>query len=179
MAALLNIPNWQSMTLAARKRIQSRATVYVRSRIKRVFEDAIRVSPQWSGNFAANWNIETNAFGTVGYNKVKKVDPWQTLKWWDTGANNGKVTDVQKDHNEKYKGQWARYAGDTDAIKFARGQVYEKIADIKWNTKVKLVNKSPIADQIEDGSVKLRRVNMVHGTLGVLAYLKSEHHFLE
>jgi hypothetical protein len=159
----------------ARDKLHSKATKLVRGRAKRIFDEALKVSPQWSGDFAANWTIETNQTGSLGYRSTKKVTPWRDLQWWDTG-----VDSTAKEKKSFSSGTYddkpmAKYAGAPDAIALARVVNYARIETLKWNTNVRLVNKSPTADLIESGEVNLRRVNTVTGTVGVMTYLKSKY----
>lgn len=177
---------WDSIIDKARKKTHQSANQVVRARVKTVFEKALQVSPQWSGNYASNWAIETNTNGVVGVISTLKLERWKDLEWWDTG----KETKAPKNPSGK---PLAKSAGDKTAINLAKtGGAYEAIygfagtknhkdlgdelGGIKWNSKVKLVNRTPItADALEAGSVNLRNVNLVAGKDGVIAFLKSKY----
>jgi hypothetical protein len=169
--ALMNVKNWQQLKSKATGKVHKSAQDVVRARVKLVLALAVKVSPQWSGNFAMNWTVATNYLGPGSYDRGMKVDPWQNLKWWDTGTD--KVTDVQKAHNAKYDGAWASYAGAPKAIAKSKVREYEAIDTIKWNTKVSIVNHAPVADIMD--SVNLRNVNLIAGKAGVIAYLKAKY----
>lgn len=158
------------------KSVKLSATETVQLRVTKVLNEAIRVSPQWSGNYAVNWGIETNQNPVFGYQRTLKVEPWNQLKWWDTGVD--KVTSTQKKFLSKHQGKYASYAGAPATIAEARkNDNRETIASIKWNTKIRLVNKAEVADLIESGLLtdKLRKVNMIPGNVGVVTYLKSKY----
>jgi len=177
VTSLLNIQRWHDIEKRAKAQLKTRATIYVRSRIKKVFEDAIKVSPQWSGNYAANWTIETNATGVVGYNSALKVNPWTNLQWWDTAVTG--VTKEQAKWASASSKPRAKHVGAPRALKFARDQFNEKLLSVKWNTKVRIVNKSPVAELLDTEQVNLRKVNLIPGHTGVMSYLKAKHTFLD
>lgn len=140
-----------------RERIEMKATTYVQVKAATVLNAAIRISPTWSGNYAANWVLETNATGSSKYTKKFKVEPWQSLQnpWNVRSRDNPEVLN------------WNRKNINDDTLK-----------SLKWNSRVRLVNYAPVAEMIEAGTVKLRPVNAIPGGAGVMAYLQSKYKFL-
>lgn len=152
MIGLKNINAWTKKSEAAKKRIQSKATEYVQNKVREVLKDALRVSPQFSGNMAVNWFIETNQTGNARAIGKFKMEPWQKLP------------------------QASRHiAGHPDAINYNLQMLNaEAIRNLKWNSKIRLTNYTIAAEKIEAGEVKLRPGNLIPGGVGVLAYLKTK-----
>lgn len=157
----------------ARAKVQRSATELVRYRVQLVLQAAVRVSPQWSGNYAVNWTIETNQTGAASHSQFLKVDPWWALQWWDTGVD-GK-TKADKHYSARVGQGVARAAGDAEAAEWSRAFNEKLIKGLKWNTNIRLVNKAPAADLMESGGVSLRQVNKVHGTAGIVTYLRAKY----
>lgn len=149
-----NLNTWKHKTEAAKAKIKSKATDYVRRQVKQAYKTALRVSPQWSGNYAYNWFIEVP--GNKGaYDRRFKVLPF-------TAITNPKQ------------------AGDREAIEAAEKHLDDMLKHVKWNSNVRLVNYAPVAPMIEQGLVKLRDRNRAFiGSGGVIAYLEFKYKFLK
>lgn len=141
---------WKNKTEAAKRKIRSSATSYVQSQVTKVLKDALRVSPQWSGNYAYNWTVEYTGY-LAAYDPRFKVEPYWSIR----GSE--------------------KKAGDLQAIKANLSDQLEVIERIKWNHKVRLVNHAPVAELIETGQVKLRPENKIPGNVGVISYLKQKY----
>lgn len=148
----INVNAWKRKTEAAKRKVQSSATVYVRAQAKKVWLEAVRVSPQWSGNYAYNWVLEVRSTPR-GYDPRFKVTPWQALKS-------------------------PKQAGNVDTIRAALQFVDEMLEPIKWNSQVRLVNYAPVAPLIESGQVTLRPENLIPGGYGVIKYLETKYKYL-
>lgn len=186
MTTLINIQNWMQMEKKARNKVEKKATDYVRARVKRVLDEAVRVSPQWSGNFAANWGIETSAQGRLSYESLGKVTPWNKLIWWDIGADSTKF-EKKIASTKSGKFEYARYAGQPLPSKYSSETkhypaIYGENGEggIKWNTKIRLVNYSGVDEKLASGEIKhLRQVNLIpNGQLSVTLYLKDKYKYL-
>ena len=66
---------WKNKTEAAKRKIRSSATSYVQSQVTKVLKDALRVSPQWSGNYAYNWTVEYTGY-QAAYSRAFKAEPY-------------------------------------------------------------------------------------------------------
>jgi len=153
--SLININAWRNKIESDKRKIKSKATDYVQKKAKEVLMEALRVSPQWSGNYAANWVIETNQTGSSTKTNKFKVTPWQAL----IGAE--------------------KQAGDTAAINWNYTYINkEVIENLRWNTKIRLTNHADIHPEMEAGTVKLRPVNLIPNGPGVIAHLKAEFPYL-
>lgn len=169
----LDINAWRRLIDKTEAKYRGRATEIVQLRARKVLDEALKVSPQWSGNYAANWRIESSTRHGGGWLKNFKVDPWTDLEWWDTGTTS--VTGAQKSHSAK-AGK-AKYAGAPEAIEWNKRINYELISYLKWNSKIKLVNTAPVEDFI--GAVPLRAVNLIAAPHGVIAHLEMKFPYLK
>lgn len=158
MIGAKNLNAWIKKSDAAKKQVKTKATHFVQAKVKQVLKDALTVSPQWSGNMAVNWFIETNQTGSAGEIGKFKVTPWQKLQ-----------------------NPWtAKKAGDQEAVHYNLQYLNtDTIASLKWNSRIRLVNYTEAAEKIEAGQVKLRPENYIPGGVGVLAYLKAKYKFVE
>lgn len=154
MAFIKNINAWKNKSQAAKKKIKQSATSYVRQRVLMVYKDILKVSPQWSGNYAYNWQIST---------RLNEVSPR-----WDKRF---------KGVHNWYKVE-PKHAGDPEAINAAIRSAMGEIENIKWNSRISVVNYAPIADAIEAGTVPLRPENLIPGGMGVIAYVKTKYKFI-
>ena len=156
MPQLINVNAWKVKTAAQKKKIQAKATAYVQSQTRKVLMEALKVSPQWSGNYAVNWALETSRTGAVSYTGKYKVDPWQALRGHE------------------------KQAGSREAIAYNLHYYNEEtIAAIHWNSNIKLVNRAPVHELIESGQVRLRPENLIPDGLGVIAHLKANFKFIK
>lgn len=156
-----NINAFSAKTARQRQQIKTKAAVFIRQKALLVLKDAIKVSPQWSGNFAANWWVEVK--GQQGaYTPKFKVNPWQSLQ-----ASKG------------VKGRM-KQQGDPEALQYVMGlDPAEYLNNIQWNSVLRLVNYAPVADAIENREIPLRPVNtQVIGSQGVVAFLKTKYSFI-
>jgi len=79
MTVLKNINSWRTKTQSMKDRIKSSATSYVQRQVLTVLKEAVRVSPQWSGNYAANWKLEVNR-QQGHYDPIFKQANWQDIR---------------------------------------------------------------------------------------------------
>lgn len=151
MIKVTGLNTWKRKTEAAKRRIRTSATKYVQNQVRKVYVDALRVTPQWSGSTVWNWTVATSA-GEAGYSARFKVSNWRSIT--------------------------PKQAGHPTAINAALKNEEEMIQRIRWNSNVYLVNKDPTMALIEEGKVKLRPENLIPGGMGVKAYLKAKYRFL-
>ena len=148
----VNVNAWKKKTESAKRKIKSSATSYVRMQAKKVLIEAIKVSPQWSGNYAYNWILEVKS-QLGAYDPRFKVTPWQSLKT-------------------------PKQAGDGQVLSAAIQFIDEMLEPIKWNSAVRLVNYAPVAPLIESGEVHLRPQNVIPGGYGVIKHLEMKFKYL-
>lgn len=154
MGILGNLNAWKNKSDSAKKKIKQKATTYVQVKTKSVLTEALRVSPQWSGNFVANWEIVLSTNNRGGYTKKFKIADYKQLE------------------GIAYK------VGDRPAINFALEQNKEIIEEIKWNSKIAIANNAEIADEMEAGNIRLRPENAGAET-AILAHLKQKFRFIK
>ena len=150
----VNMNIWRSKTEAAKKRVQQSANKHVQAVALRVVHDAMKVSPQWSGNYAFNWQLQFGPMAGTSYQKTFKVEPFYLLR-----------------PNEKQ-------VGHPTAIQAGMRRERELVKDLKWNHKLKLVNLAPVAAIIDSGLIRLRPENLVDGSTAITEYLKAKYRFV-
>ena len=147
-----NINSWKVKTEAAKKRVKSKATDYIHKQIRQIYKAAVQASPQWSGNYAYNSYVETNS-NTASWNTMFKHTPWQEL-------------------------EYPKQVGSEPAVSAAMRRLDVMLPHVKWNSNVRLVNKSPVAPEIEAGTVNLRPQNLFPAGEGVIQYLEMRFKYL-
>lgn len=125
-----------------------------RNLVKAVYTDLVTGSPQWSGNLASNWFIEFH--GMVG-----SYQPIETYS----------ETDWRRD--DPY------HLGDDPAVSNALARELPKISQIRWNTKIQIVNYAPYASQVEAGQGPngrdLRPENYLYGQIAMVSYVMMKY----
>lgn len=153
MSLGLNLNAWKNKTTSAKARIRSSATSYVIKKVRQVYNDALKVSPQYSGAYTYNWAIEVTG-NVPTYSPHLKVVPWQSM--WE----------------RRHK------MGDLPAITAALNSEKDTINRLKWNSNIKLVNPSPIHEKLEAHEIRLRPENVIAGDFSVIEYLKHKYTFV-
>lgn len=157
--ALLDINAWTRKTEAAKKRITTKATVYVQKNVRTILREAATVSPQWSGNFVANWVVETKQTGFgVAYTNRFKVNPWWSIR------EHVKTKDIRPGH--------------VTAIAWVMQDNEDVIQSIKWNSKIRLTNAHPLVEEIAAGMIHLRPQSYAYGEPAVYAHLAHKFKYV-
>lgn len=146
----VNMRLWQAASDKLKKRVRGRANEVVRLAALTVVKEAMRVSPQWSGNYAINWQLQFGPMAGSAYQTTFKVEPFYKLR-----------------PNQKH-------LGHPDAINLGMARETELVQGLKWNHKLRLVNLAPVAPLLANGEVKLRPENLVAGGVVVSEHLKSK-----
>lgn len=138
--------------VAAKKAyVEEKANNHIKKICANLLYDAALASPQWSGDYASNWRIVTDSL--PGYDPQLKVKPWQSLE-------------------DPFQ------MGDGMAVGVATGRGRSSISKIRWNMPIYLVNATPVADELEAGTVNLRPVNKLSPEMSVVSYLKMNYRCL-
>lgn len=159
MVVKINVNAWKVKSAAAKAKIKSSANDYVRRTAFKVLNEALKVSPQWSGEYAASWELVVSA-SNVNYARTSpvyksmKVTPWYSIDRED-----------------------AKKVGSPEAIKYALAQASTEVDRIKWNTSIALINVSPTAHIVESPDFK-PRYDGGGATTPVLAHLKMKFNYL-
>lgn len=129
-----------------------------RNLIQSMFTDLVKYSPQWSGNLTSNWGIEFTTH-KVSY---KQSPHYSQEEWY-----------LRK----------ASHRGEEPEVSRTLNAELPKIADIKWNTKVYLVNRTPYARSVEIGVsanlYSIRDVNMLNGRVAMVGFVLSKYKLLK
>ena len=134
--------------------VEGRVTETKRRLVRDIFTDLVQGSPQWSGNLASNWYIEFHG-NTGGYSKIEGY----------------------KDKNWYRKNPY--HVGEDPAVIKTLNRELPKIADIRWNSKIQIVNYAPYAASVEMGvgpeGRKIRDVNYKYGQIAMAGYVVAKY----
>jgi hypothetical protein len=164
MLEIRGLNAWKNKTEAAKRKIKSKATDYVRREVVKVFRTVLRESPQYSGDFVSNWHVITSYFGSSSYMRLPYKD-FLSNKLDESGPRFESYIPL------------VRQVGHPEAIGLAMRRSQETIDNIKWNTKITIVNYAPIASDIATGNLN-PAYRPVHAHLegqSFVSYIKQKH----
>lgn len=127
-------------TAKQRALIKGGAADFVRSRTKSILRDLVLNTPQWSGNTAAMWRIQTNSV--------------------EAGVENSPL------YSEDWKDVDAKRIGDKTAYKVALAYAQPALKSIRYNSTVTIENYGPYTDELatlSEEELKLRKGNYIPG----------------
>lgn len=131
--------------------VKGQVAAVKRNLVKDVFTDLVKGSPQWSGNLASNWYIEFH--GNKGF-----YNP---------------IIDLEPDRVEPYQ------LGDDPTVTNTLNRELGKIGQIKWNSKVQIVNYTPYATEVEEGigprGAQIRPENYKYGQIAMVGYVMIKY----
>lgn len=130
--------------------------------VRNMLRDVVVNTPQWTGELAMHWGLEfhggTAPSFTTQFSSVSK-NPWAA-----------------------YKDGWRPYMkGMEPAVSYALARENVKIADIKYNSKVSIVNKMPYASEVEEGrgprgrGIRVVNQNAGYGKGMMIGYLQAKY----
>lgn len=129
------------------------ATALLKHRTGLILKELVLNTPQWSGSTAASWVVEIAAYPASKYH-------------YRYAENQ-----LKSDKNNWRNQQPIRHIGNADAYNVSKDINLERIASIRYNSKVSIVNVSPIADELGTSpDFKLRPGNFLSGD-----YLAVQH----
>lgn len=148
---------------AVRKKVQDTADGRYRQKIFYAIELAARVSPQFSGDFASNWNIVVD-----GNMPVYKPLP---------GSGVGTMPRTRLDGSTSYQ-LAAHKAGDSEAVSVALHRAAAQLRGVTVKSKVHIVNATELhTDGTRmigpDGAVNLRGDNIIPGHVRIESYVRA------
>ena len=110
-----------------------------------IFTDIVELTPQWSGNLAANWYVGVDALSASESTIAEKGSMWPL--------------DLYEAPNVR---------GDLDAVDIS----LERFASEKfdWTDKVYIYNPTEIAPEVEAESIYIRPENKVDGRVHMIAH---------
>lgn len=111
---------------------------------RKVFKGLVEGSPQWSGDMTANWNYSVK-LPDYSYDPVLKEELDQVF-----------LTNVKQ-------------RGDQQAISIALSRM-SAVMEPTWRDVVYFNNETPIAEDVENMTVKIRPVNLIDGRVAMVQY---------
>jgi hypothetical protein len=142
-------------------RVEQLATQHVRAKVIKLYELVLTESPQYSGDFAANWRIDLN-------NGPARV-----------GAPVGLGTYVRTGFKDLYQEEWLppKQAGHPDALRGPLHEFRNDLQRIDWGTQVIIYNRTPIAFAIKSGDMRpeYRPVHEHLQGLAFVTYIKQKY----
>lgn len=122
--------------------------------VRDAFTDLVKGSPQWSGNLASNWYIEFH-----GIKGSYRPSPEYSESQWQ--------------REDPYQ------VGDDPAVTNTLARELVKLPQIRWNSKVQLVNYAPYAASVEDGEgpsgKPIRDENYKYGQIAMAGYVQTKY----
>jgi hypothetical protein len=146
---------WMRKTESEKRRIKTSAQTYVRNSVKKVVDEVAKISPQFTGNYLFNWELQTTGHLASYSSKYKWAD-WHKVP------------------NKLRMGQ-----GENPAVGDMLQKNYAIINTLRYNSKVQLWNHSPVSDLIEQGAVDFRSPQNTKYDVsnGLIPYLLSKRGF--
>lgn len=130
-----------------------------RNLIRAVMYDLILHSPQWSGNLASQWYVETNLNTNGAY---RPLPGYMAPDMWRSTEN-----------------PYVR--GDDPALHMTASRELPGVSNIKWNTKVRIVNHAPYALEVENNigppGKSIREENQLasYGGVAMVGYVTMKY----
>jgi hypothetical protein len=142
MLKIVGVNGYLKKSKKQRAQIRNGAAEFVRGQAKKILKDLVLNTPQWTGNTAASWQIETPSVSVSYYDTVLERD-WKEL-----------------DRSTAY------FKGDTQAWKVALANAQPALRSIRYNSTIKILNTAPYADELAtlpEEELGLRRGNYIPG----------------
>lgn len=151
-----------------RKRVEEAGDKSYRQKLYYLFERAVLVSPQWSGDFASNWNIVVDG-------NMPVYKPWP-----------GKFESMIGRRDDLHTGAAAyrvtpHQAGDPEAVGTALARGASQLRGVTMKSRVHFVNATELevddAGQFmlgPDGKEKLRAENVIPTGTRIEVYVRSQ-----
>lgn len=111
----------------AKLQAEKSVTKQYRNLLYNIFHDVVAGTPQWSGNLATNWGIEISGSSKVRYREVPGY------------------------LHTFYGRMGVHKMGDDPAVRDTLNRELPKLANLKWNSKVTFVNRTPYAEPVAAG----------------------------
>lgn len=147
-----------------KKQVEADADKRYRQKIYHLAVLAAKVSPQFSGDFASNWNLAVDG-------NMPVYRPWAAK--FNVGSS------VAQGDNGQYSASLAPHrAGDLAAIDAVKQRIAGQLARVTRKNRVHLVNATDLESDGTnmvgpDGSVRLREVNVIPGNVRIESYLRA------
>lgn len=138
---------------AQRAMIKQGAANFVRQQTTKVLKDLVLNTPQWSGNTAASWQIETPSVPVSYEPTALAVEDWK---------------DVEN----------PSFIGDAKAWKEALANAQPALKSIRYNSTIQLKNTAPFSDELAtlpEEELKLRKGNYIPGDVMAVYLATSKY----
>ena len=142
MLKIVGLNKYLSKSKKQQAQIRNGAANFVRGQTKSVLRDLVLNTPQWTGNTAASWQIETPSVGLSYYG-----------------------TSLERDWQELYK-DTAYFKGDTDAWTVALSNAQPALNSIRYNSTISIQKTAPYGDELatlSEEELGLRKGNYIPG----------------
>jgi hypothetical protein len=148
-----------------RKNVSKEADKAYRQKIYYLLEAAVRVSPQFSGDFASNWAVVVDG----------NMPVYRPLAGKQTGM--GSVSKTNGAGAVTYSGV-AHKAGDMEAVTIALARGASALNGVTAKSKIHLVNATELSTDGTrmtgpDGTVNLRPENLIPGRVRIESYVRA------
>lgn len=118
--------------------------------VRAIFYDIVELTPQWSGNLAANWNISTSSLGNPEETIPAKAYMWPLPLYVEPHKR-----------------------GDPEAVGISKARFDD--AEFGYSNQVYIYNPVEIAPAVEAQSIHIRGVNLVDGRVAMIAHAYAVH----
>lgn len=128
----------------AQKAFNNQLTEKYREWVKAIFYDIIELTPQWSGNLAANWFISTSSESGAEETIPEKEEYWPLRP-----------------------GTEPHRRGDAEAVDISKARFDPSFG---YSEQIFIFNPTEIAPQVEAQSIYIRGVNLLDGRVAMTAH---------
>jgi hypothetical protein len=149
---------------AVRDKLQKTADGRFRQKLYYLFEQAVRVSPQYTGDFASNWNIAVDGDMPV-------------YRMWPDKLAGSVVPVHRKNGTVEYR---VHQAGDLEAVKTSLARGAAQLRGVTMKSRVHFVNATELRVGDEgttmeglDGIERLRPENAIPTGTSIEVYIKT------
>lgn len=153
MLKIVGLNKYVQKSKAQQAQIKSGAANFVRGQTRAVLKDLVLNTPQWSGNTAASWQIET---------------PSVDVRYYDTELARDDWTDIQT----------PSFIGDLEAWKVALANAQPALKSIRYNSRITIRNTAPYSDELAtlpEEDLKLRKGNYIPGDVMAVALATAKY----
>lgn len=122
MIEVFGVNKFIRKTKKQKELLKQKPSEYVRRMTQRILTELVMLTPQWTGNTAASWRIVTSGVSASGGRSPLYREDWQNVT--------------------------SKFRGDKEALQIALAENAAALASIRYNSKIKIVNVAPFADEL-------------------------------
>lgn len=142
-----------------RKKIDEALNKQFAKKVRKMFGDLVRVSPQWSGDFASNWKLSLTPTATYSASAEKGNTPRGSER-------------VRVDMHSLYK---PIYTANFVKINYKQPVYFVNASPVAFVGNKAIGNSQPYAGAHYPRVTKVRPENLVNGTVALASYIKSKY----